>query len=129
MKTALKSALVAVTLSSTVVALAACGSTYYRNGYAYDRTGYVYDRPAYIVEPSPSYVVTNPGYVVTNPPGAIVAQNYVDDCTAVYRPAYCSYPRFGGTVMINGAAYTGLHFRDGRFGREFWLDGAWHRIA
>jgi hypothetical protein len=132
MKPLLKSALTAVTLSSAVVALAACASSTYRTGY-YSR-GYVYDRPAYVLEtqPSyatPSYVITTSGYVVTNPPATVVAQAYSEDCSAVYRPAYCSYPRYGGTVMINGVAYTGLHFRDGRFGREFWFDGAWHRVA
>jgi hypothetical protein len=127
MKPLLKSALTAVTLSSAIVALAACASGYYRTGY-YSR-GYVYDRPAYVVETQPSYVVTMPGYVVANPPATVVAQSYGDNCTAIYHPDYCSYPRYGGTVMINGIAYTGLHFRDGRFGREFWFDGTWHRIA
>ena len=128
MKTSLKSALSALTLTSAVVALAACGSSYYRTGYY--SSGYVYDRPQVVYETSPSYVVTNPpSYVVTTPNTTVVAQTYADDCSAVYRPAFCSYPRFGGTVMINGIAYTGLHFRDGRFGREFWFDGAWRRIG
>ena len=142
MRTMLKSALCALTLGSTVVALAACG-TYYRTGYSYDRTGYAYNSgyayssPAYVYEPASNYVVTSPSYVVTNPPTTVVAQppatvvmqTYTDDCSTVYRPAYCSYPRFSGTVVINGIGYTGLHFRDGRFGREFYLDGAWHRVA
>jgi hypothetical protein len=129
MRTMMKSALCTLTLGSAVVALAACGSYY--------RTGYAYSSPAYVYEPASTYVVPSPGYVVTNPPttivtqpsSTVVAQTFNDDCGAIYRPAYCSYPRFGGTVMINGVAYTGLHFRDGRFGREFYLDGAWHRLG
>src|SRR6516225_322421 len=110
MKTMFKSALFAVSLGSAVVALAACSSTYYRtgyysSGYAYDRP-YVYDRPAVVYETSPSYVVTNPSYVVANPPATVVAsppatvvtQTYADNCATVYRSAYCTYPRFGGTV-------------------------------
>ena len=127
MRTMLKSALSALTLGSAVVALTACASGYYRTGYYYDRTGYAYNSPAYVYEPASNYVVTSPSYVVTNPPTTVVAQppativtqTYADDCGAVYRAAYCSYPRFGGTVVINGIAYTGLHFRDSRFGREF----------
>jgi len=127
MRPTLKTALAAVTLSSAVVALAACGSSYYRTGYY--SSGYVYDRPAVVYDTSPSYVVPNTVIADTYVPNTVIADTYVDDCSAVYRPAYCSYPRFGGTVVIGGVSYRGLHFRDGRFGREFWLNGAWHRIG
>jgi hypothetical protein len=50
-----------------------------------------------------------------------------DDCYGRYRPAYCSYPRFSGTVVIGGESYRGLAYRDGPYGREFWFDGRWVR--
>ena len=50
-----------------------------------------------------------------------------DDCYGRYRPAYCNYPRFSGTVIIAGDGYRGLRYRDGPYGREFWFDGRWVR--
>lgn len=50
-----------------------------------------------------------------------------DDCYDRYRPAYCEYPRFSGTVVIAGTPYRGLRYRNGPYGREFWFDGRWVR--
>jgi len=50
-----------------------------------------------------------------------------DDCYGSYRAAYCSYPRFSGTVVIAGDSYRGLRYRDGPYGREYWFDGRWIR--
>ena len=50
-----------------------------------------------------------------------------DECLGSYAPAYCTYPRFNGTVIIAGDAYRGLRYRDGPYGREFLFDGRWVR--
>ena len=50
-----------------------------------------------------------------------------DECLGAYPAAYCSYPRFDGTVIIAGDSYRGLRYRMGPYGREFWFDGRWVR--
>ena len=50
-----------------------------------------------------------------------------DECAGPYPAAYCTYPRFSGTVIIAGDAYTGLRYRMGPYGREFLFDGRWVR--
>ena len=50
-----------------------------------------------------------------------------NDCYGRYRAAYCSYPRYTGTVVIAGSPYRGLRYRNGPYGREFWFDGRWVR--
>jgi hypothetical protein len=61
-----------------------------------------------------------PGYYDT----AYVAY---DECYGPYPAAYCSYPTFSGSVVIAGAYYDGLRYRDTRFGREYWLRDRWVR--
>jgi hypothetical protein len=58
--------------------------------------------------------------------GAYGAGGY-DGCYGSYSPAYCGYPVYGGSVVIGGSSYRGLHYRDGRSGREFWHEGGWRR--
>ena len=50
-----------------------------------------------------------------------------DECYGRYRPAYCTYPRYTGTVVIAGTPYRGLRYRMSPYGREFWFDGRWVR--
>ena len=85
-------------LASAAFLLAACGTPYYPTTYAYR------DRPVYY---SSAYAY--------------------DDCYGSYRPAYCTYPQFTGTVVIAGNSYRGLRYRMGPYGREFWFDGRWVR--
>jgi len=49
-----------------------------------------------------------------------------NECYGTYRPAYCAYPTYSGTVVIGGTTYTGLRYRNGPYGREYWLDGRWY---
>jgi hypothetical protein len=90
----------ALALASSAFLLAACSAPYYRSYSYYDRPTY-YDRYVY----SSAY----------------------DDCYGRFRPAYCDYPRFSGTVIIAGNPYRGLRYRSGPYGREFWFDGRWVR--
>src|SRR5262249_46075381 len=119
MRTSIKAALGAVGLGSALLALAACGSSgYYRTSYYdpyYYNSGYAYGYgPSYVTE-TPTVAVAPTTTVVTAPTVALA-----DDCIATYRPAYCGYPRFSGSVVINGVMHANPHFREGRFGREFW---------
>lgn len=50
-----------------------------------------------------------------------------DDCSGRYAGAYCGYPTFSGSVVIDGGYHRGLHYRDGRSGREYWYRDGWHR--
>ena len=50
-----------------------------------------------------------------------------DECYGRYRAAYCRYPTFDGEVTFDGRPYRGLHYRNGRNGREFWYGGRWRR--
>jgi hypothetical protein len=85
-------------LASAAFVLGACGSPYGRS-YSY------YDRPYYS---SSAYVAYN-------------------ECYGRYRPAYCAYPTYTGTVVIAGSPYRGLRYRNGPYGREVWFDGRWVR--
>jgi hypothetical protein len=50
-----------------------------------------------------------------------------NDCYGPYPASYCAYPAFEGSVVIGGTYYNGLRYRDGRFGREYWLRDRWVR--
>ena len=63
-----------------------------------------------------------PGYYDT-----AYGYGYDDGCSSRYAYEYCSYPSFEGSVIIGGANYRGLHYRDGQFGREYWYRDRWHR--
>ena len=66
-------------------------------------------------------------YSYYDPPDYNTTALASDPCLGPNVPAYCSYPRFDGTVVIAGDAYTGLRYRMGPYGREFWLGGQWVR--
>ena len=89
-------------LASAAFVLSACGAPSYRYS--------SYDRPYY----SSAYANEGSAYAY-------------DECAGAYPDAYCSYPRFSGTVIIAGDAYRGLRYRMGPYGREFWFDGRWVR--
>ena len=136
MRTSIKTALGAVALGSTLVALAACGSSsYYRSSYYdpyYYNSGYAYGYGSSYVIESPTIAVAPTTTLVAPlaPTTTVVAPTVVaDDCAVTYRPAFCGYPRFSGSVVVNGVMHPNPHFREGRLGREFWIDGAWRRIT
>lgn len=87
----------ALALAVTASALAACAPNYYGNGSYYGG------------EYRGSYGV---GY------------GY-DDCYGRNPLSYCGYPTFSGSVFIEGRDRRGLHYRDGRYGRQFWYGGRW----
>lgn len=95
----------AFALALAASALVACVPYYYDDGYYY---GGGYGRGDY-----------GAGYYGYDGYAAY------DDCYGAYRPAYCGYPVFAGSVVIGGRNYQGLRYRDGRGGRQYWYGGGW----